>query len=71
MKQINCNPTPKKGSRNVYCPYYSDCLDKVIQQSWAVWHCHRCEERSNQGARPEMLLNVGYSVAYYELTADV
>jgi hypothetical protein len=67
MKKSEPNPTPDQGSRNVFCPYYSDCLDRVIKKGWMSWHCHLCGERFNQGARPEFPLRVNHSVAYYEL----
>jgi hypothetical protein len=67
MKRYEPNPTPKQGSRNIFCPYYSKCLDRVVKRGWSSWHCHFCGERLNQGARPEFGLTVNHSVAYYEL----
>jgi len=70
MKEVKLNPSPNKGSRNVFCPYYSECLDRVIKNAWMSWHCHLCGERFNQGAKPELSLTVSHTVAYYELAAD-
>jgi len=67
MKKSEPNPTPDQGSRNVFCPYYSDCLDRVIKKGWMSWHCHLCGERFNQAARPELALRVNHSVAYHVL----
>jgi hypothetical protein len=67
MKKPKANPTSKHGPRNVFCPYYSDCLDRVIEMGWMSWHCHLCGERFNQAARPELALNVGHPVAYYDV----
>lgn len=68
MKKSKPNPSRgDKSSRNVFCPYYSDCLDKVIKRGWMSWHCHQCGEQFNQTARPELALTVNYAVAYYEL----
>jgi hypothetical protein len=69
MKKYKPNPIPDQGSRNVFCPYYSDCLDSVIKRGWISWHCCLCGERSNEGARPEHNLAIDRSVAYYELPA--
>jgi hypothetical protein len=69
MKKLKPNPIPDKGSRNVFCPYYSDCLDEVIKMGWMYWHCHLCGERFNQAARPELALTVNHAVAYYEASA--
>jgi hypothetical protein len=35
-------PIHKPGERNIYCPYYSECLDYVIQHSWETWNCSQC-----------------------------
>jgi hypothetical protein len=69
MKKPKPNPTPDQGSRNVFCPYYSECLDSVIKRAWMSWHCRLCGERFNQAARPELALTVNHSVAYYEFAA--
>ncbi|MEW6667959.1 MAG: hypothetical protein AB1512_22335 [Thermodesulfobacteriota bacterium] len=69
MKTSKPNPAPEQGSRNVYCPHYSECLDKVIKRGWTGWHCHLCGERFNQAAEPELALSVGESFAYYDLAA--
>lgn len=62
------NPIPRMGKRNIYCPYYSGCLDVVIRKNWAYWNCTKCEERANREAEPEIALNVNYTIAYYELS---
>ncbi|MGM0384177.1 MAG: hypothetical protein ACQEQO_11885 [Thermodesulfobacteriota bacterium] len=38
-------PTPKKGERNIYCPFYSDCLDHAIKHFWRYWSCPQCPYR--------------------------
>lgn len=40
------NPVPEKGERNVFCPFYSDCLDLAVEHKWDSWHCFRCPFRS-------------------------
>jgi len=69
MKEFTPNPVPEQGSRNVFCPYYSDCLDRVIKAGWMAWHCRLCGQRFNQAARPELVLSTDHSVEYYELAA--
>lgn len=71
MRKFKPNPTPSQGSRNVFCPYYSHCLDTVIKNSWITWHCHRCREQFNHQAEPEFALTVNHSIAYYELAGEV
>ena len=42
------NPIPRLGDRNIYCPYYSDCLDHVIKCSWHSWSCLQCPHKARQ-----------------------
>jgi hypothetical protein len=55
------NPIAKHGERNIYCPYYDDCLDHAVKYCWEFWNCSTCPyklierstaeyERSNQDA---------------------
>jgi hypothetical protein len=61
------NPTPKRGKRNIFCPFYSTCLNTAIREQWSRWNCAKCEQRANREGEPEISLNVNYSIAYYEL----
>lgn len=36
------NPICKRGERNIYCPYYSDCLDYAVNHFWQHWSCSKC-----------------------------
>jgi hypothetical protein len=67
--ETRTNPTQKRGKRNIFCPFYSDCLNTVIRKRWSHWNCMKCEERTNRQAEPEIPLNVNYSIAYYELAS--
>ena len=62
-----CKPIRKKGDRNVFCPYYRDCLDFVIEKTWQDWDCRDCRHHSNWGAAPEISLSINHSIAYYEI----
>lgn len=39
-------PIRKRGERNIYCPFYSDCLDYVVNHLWQSWSCSECPHRS-------------------------
>ena len=66
------SPIHKKRNRNVLCPYYGDCLDYAIENSWAYWGCSDCEHRLSQGGRPETQLTVDDdSIAYYDLPLEI
>lgn len=66
-----CNPVRERGNRNVHCPYYGDCLDYAIENSWAYWGCGHCQYRSSQAARPEIRLTAADSVVYYDLPLEI
>jgi hypothetical protein len=61
------NPTPRRGERNIFCPFYSGCLDTAIIKQWPYWTCVHCEHRVNQAAEPEIPLYVSHGIAYYNL----
>jgi hypothetical protein len=54
----SCNPTPKPGERNVFCPYYNQCLDRAVEEAWKTWHCSRCSHKVKV-AGLQMLEGVG------------
>jgi hypothetical protein len=39
----DCNPTQRRGDRNLFCSNYNNCLDKAIARSWHSWNCHKCK----------------------------
>jgi hypothetical protein len=45
-------PISKRGERNIYCPYYKDCLDYAVECSWPSWNCSLCPHKAMQ-AMPE------------------
>jgi tRNA(Ile2) C34 agmatinyltransferase TiaS len=64
------NPTQRRGKRNVFCSFYSECLDIAIGKGWMHWNCAKCEQRFNKEAEPELPRNVNYHVAYYEVSTE-
>ena len=66
-----CRPIPRKGERNVFCPFYDHCLTHAINESWRYWNCGGCQHKLDQGARPELRLNVEESIEYYELRLNL
>ena len=39
------NPLCKPGERNIYCPYYEDCLDYAVDSEWEFWDCSCCPHK--------------------------
>jgi hypothetical protein len=42
FEELMLNPMQRQGKRNVYCPYYSLCLDHAVQKGWQYWDCDEC-----------------------------
>ena len=36
-------PLNRKGSKQVDCPFYVDCLTYAVNQRWDYWSCGKCE----------------------------
>lgn len=66
-----CNPVHKKGNRNLFCPYYGDCLDYVIEKFWKDWDCGECPHKMRQDARREIQFTVNDTMPYYELAVEI
>lgn len=61
------SPGRKGGKRNIFCPYYSECLDFVIKEQWVSWGCKDCAQRFNESGRAELQNCIEHSVPYYEV----
>ncbi|MBW1784057.1 MAG: hypothetical protein JRL30_25375 [Deltaproteobacteria bacterium] len=44
--EIKGCPVPRRGERNIFCPYYGDCLDYAVQIQWHAFNCSRCPYKS-------------------------
>jgi hypothetical protein len=60
-------PGSKQGKRNIFCPFYSQCLDFAIQQQWLSWNCRNCEHMLNESAKADILAGREDSIPYYEV----
>jgi hypothetical protein len=58
------NPLRRNGTRNVFCPFYDDCLDDAIKGSWQDWDCNDCPHKLNHNNQPDVLLTVPASIEY-------
>ena len=61
------NPSRGRGKRNVFCAYYSGCLDHAVRDFWEGWHCSNCPHQTNRGAAPEITETVNHTVVFYEI----
>ena len=65
------NPKHEKGDRNVYCPYYGDCLDYAIEVSWQYWNCSGCIERTNHAARPDFQFRSNDAIDFFDMPLEI
>ena len=47
------NPIYKKGSRNIFCPYYRECLNSAALKAWDYWTCFDCHYKRIESACTE------------------
>lgn len=58
------NPVRRQGNRNIFCPFYRECLDDAIKKSWQDWDCGNCPHKLNHQNEPDPLLAVTQWVEY-------
>jgi hypothetical protein len=58
------HPVRRQGNRNIFCPFYRECLDDAIRGSWHDWDCGDCRHKLNHQNQPDRLLFVTSSVEY-------
>ena len=63
------NPIPKRGERNIYCPFYNDCLDYAVKHSWQTWDCSQCPHKLIKKSITEYQLN--NTDSFYDLPSNV
>ena len=44
------SPGAGKGSRNLDCDLYEDCLDQVVKKDWDGFHCEDCTYEADQAS---------------------
>jgi hypothetical protein len=60
-------PMHRTGDRNDFCPFYGDCLDFAVKNSWEDWDCSECPYKTRDDARPEIQLTISGTIPYYEV----
>ncbi|MGD9082537.1 MAG: hypothetical protein PVJ50_06795 [Desulfobacterales bacterium] len=52
----NENPVHTKGDKNVFCPYYGNCLDYAVELQWQYWTCLHCQHKQKETFVEDALL---------------
>ena len=66
-RETKLNPHRKGGIRNVFCPYYSECLDFVIKKQWLSWGCMDCAQRHDESGKVLLQVVSEQAVPYFEI----
>jgi hypothetical protein len=64
------NPIHKQGERNIFCPYYNNCLDYAVKRSWQSWNCSQCPHKLIQSIA-ECEYEVNDAGPYYDLPPNI
>lgn len=64
----NENPIHTKGDKNVFCPYYSSCLDYAVELRWEYWTCLHCQYKQKETFVEDVLLLAKDTDPYYSFS---
>lgn len=67
----NPNPIHKNGSRNVFCPYYDDCLSHAARLHWESFTCFECRHQMMHQSGVEGPFLTGDTSPYYTISSEV
>ena len=66
----NLNPKHYQGYRNVFCPYYGDCLDHAVKNWWEHRTCLDCQHRDKE-CRASADLSQDDETPYYQISSAI
>jgi hypothetical protein len=69
--RTECNPTSRRGERNLFCTNYNYCLDKAVANSWHSWNCHKCKFRYKLSDEGQNLIPTREEISEYGLTVSL
>ena len=65
------NPVHNKGYRNVFCPYYRNCLDHASKHYWECWTCLDCRHKQEQKSPGDVMLSPKGADPYYSVSPSL
>lgn len=67
------NPKPiyKNGDRNLFCAYYSNCLDYAAKRHWKYWACLNCHHQFESQPSVHGPITTEETVIYYSLPQEI
>ncbi len=69
--QLHFNPQHEQGKKNIFCPYYGECLDYACKQHWGYWSCLNCVHRRKSKAVTTDLFAAQNYDPYYSLSPSL
>lgn len=64
------NPIHKSGHKNVFCPFYEQCLDAAVRRRWKCWDCSACPQKAKEESLSEAI-SLQDSSPYYTLPPGI
>lgn len=61
-------PIHTQGHKNVFCPYYRNCLDHAAKHHWEYWSCLKCQHKKKHDSITDVLLSPESDYPYYSLS---
>ncbi|MBL7180390.1 MAG: hypothetical protein ABIK98_09455 [Pseudomonadota bacterium] len=69
--QPHSNPMRVQGEKNVFCPYYGECLNHACKKGWEYWTCLDCEHRRKSEPVKVILLSPQNHDPYYSISPSL
>jgi hypothetical protein len=69
--QPHSNPLHIQGEKNVFCPYYNECLNHACKNKWKYWACRDCRYRRKREAVTATLVSPQDYDGYYPLSPSL
>jgi hypothetical protein len=64
-------PIRTKGYKNIFCPYYGNCLDHASKRHWEYWTCLHCRYKSLKESISEETLSATSADPYYSISPSM
>jgi hypothetical protein len=64
-------PVQSKGYRNVFCPYYRNCLDHASKKHWEYWSCFSCRHKHLQESIADEFVSPANTDTSYSISPSV
>jgi hypothetical protein len=64
-------PVRTKGYKNIFCPYYGNCLDHASKRHWEYWTCLHCRYKSLKESIPEEPVSATCTDPYYSISPSM